>query len=112
TKLNEFAQGAAAISAAQAAEMIRLTRDPYESTREYETRRAAALAAAERREQEFFQQNTRTYNVALPVRERRYDPDREVLEFTVDGLGLPLSRAAGDEETPPTLTFTCYTRPV
>jgi len=112
TKLAEFAQGATAISVAQAAEMIRLSRDPYESTAEFEARRAAAIAAAQRREAEFFQQNSRTYNVAMPIREVRYDADREVFEFTVDGLGLPLTRTTGDSQAEPTLTFSCYTRPV
>jgi hypothetical protein len=111
-KLGEFAQGATSIFTIQASEIVRLVKDPYESTAEFEARRAAALAAAQRREQEFFQQNSRTYNVAMPVRDVRYDADREVLEFTVDGLGLPLTRPAGDAQAAGALTFTCYTRPV
>ncbi len=111
-KLGEFAQGATAIFMTQPAEMVRIVRDPYESTVEFEARRAAAMAAAQRREQEFFQQNTKTYNVALPVRDVRYDADREVLEFTVDGIGLPITRTLGDDAGAPTLTFTCYSRPV
>ena len=56
-KLGEFAQGATSIFMTQPAEMVRIVRDPYESTAEYEARRAAAVAAAQRREQEFFSAN-------------------------------------------------------
>lgn len=108
-RLNQFAQGVPEIFVGLPAEVARITKDPYESTAEFEARRAAAIAAAERREREFLAQNTKTYNVALPVKEVRYDADREVLEFTVDGIGLPMTRLAGEE---PTLTFACYTRPV
>ncbi len=108
-RLNDFAQGVPAIFVALPAEIARITKDPYESTAEFEARRAAAIAAAERREREFLAQNTKTYNVALPVKEVRYDADREVLEFTVDGIGLPMTRLEGAEPTP---TFACYTRPV
>ena len=111
-KLGEFAQGATAIFMTQPAELVRIIRDPYESTAEFEARRAAAVAAAQRREQEFFQQNTKTYNVAMPIRDVRYDADREVLEFTVDGIGLPITRTYGDDAGAPMLTFTCYSRPV
>jgi hypothetical protein len=109
-KLNEFAQGATTLFAQIPADLERIVRDPYESTAEFQARRAAALEAAQRREREFFQQNTKTYNVALPVREVRYDPDREIFEFTVDGVGLPTVRSGNSE--PGTLTFTCYSRPV
>ena len=111
-KLGEFAQGATSISMTQPAEMVRLVRDSYESSAEFEARRAAAVAAAQRREQEFFQANTKTYNVAMPIRDVRYDADREVLEFSVDGIGLPITRTYGDEAGAPSLTFTCYSRPV
>lgn len=111
-KLAEFAQGATAIFMTQPAELVRIVRDPYESTAEFERRRAEAIAAAQRREQEFFRQNNRTYNVAMPIRDVRYDADREVLEFTVDGIGLPITRSYGDDAGTPALTFTCYTRPV
>src|SRR5690606_22149585 len=94
------------------ADLVRVVRDPYESTEEFEARRAAAIAAAERREQEFFQQNNKTYVVTLPIRDVRYDADREVLEFTVDGIGLPITRTFGDDSGTPTLAFTCYSRPV
>jgi hypothetical protein len=92
-KLNEFAQGAQTLFAEIPAALERIVRDPYESTAEYQARRTAALEAAQRRERDFFQQNTKTYNVALPVREVRYDPDREIFEFTVDGVGLPTVRS-------------------
>jgi hypothetical protein len=108
-RLNQFAQGVPEIFVGLPAELARITKDPYESTAEFEARRAAAIAAAERREREFLAQNTKTYNVSLPVKEVRYDADREVLEFTVDGIGLPMTRVDGEE---PTLTFSCYTRPV
>ena len=109
-KLNEFARGATTLLTQIPAELERIIRDPYESTAEYQARRAAALEAAQRKEREFFQQNSKTYSVAIPVREVRYDPDREIFEFTVDGMGLPIIR--GEDDTPGTLTFTCYSRPV
>jgi hypothetical protein len=109
-KLNEFAQGATTLLTQIPAELERIVRDPYESTAEFQARRAAALESAQRREREFFQQNSKTYNVAVPVREVRYDPDREIFEFTVDGMGLPITR--GEGTAPGTLTFTCYSRPV
>jgi hypothetical protein len=109
-KLNEFAQGATTLLTQIPAELERIVKDPYESTAEFQARRAAALEAAQRKEREFFQQNSKTYNVAIPVREVRYDPDREIFEFTVDGMGLPILR--GEGSAPSTLTFTCYSRPV
>lgn len=109
-KLNEFAQGATTLLTQIPAELERIVRDPYESTAEFQARRAAALESAQRREREFFQQNSKTYNVAVPVREVRYDPDREIFEFTVDGMGLPITR--GEGTVPGALTFTCYSRPV
>lgn len=109
-KLNEFAQGATTLLTQIPADLERIVRDPYESTAEFQARRAAALESAQRREREFFQQNSKTYNVAVPVREVRYDPDREIFEFTVDGMGLPITRGEGN--TPGSLTFTCYSRPV
>jgi hypothetical protein len=109
-KLNDFAQGATTMYAELQARNESIVRDPYESTAEFEARRAEAFAATQRREREFFQQNSKTYNVAMPVREVRYDPDREIFEFTVDGLGLPITRASSSE--PGTLTLTCFSRPV
>lgn len=109
-KLNEFAQGATTMYAELQARNESIVRDPYESTAEFEARRAAAFEATQRREREFFQQNSKTYVVAMPVREVRYDPDREIFEFTVDGLGLPITRGSGSEAG--TLTLTCFSRPV
>jgi len=109
-RLNDFAQGATTMYAELQARNESIVRDPYESTTEFEARRAAAFEATQRREREFFQQNSKVYNVAMPVREVRYDPDREIFEFTVDGLGLPLTRANSSE--PGTLTLTCFSRPV
>jgi hypothetical protein len=111
-KLAEFAQGAMSVFLTTPTDAARIVRDPYESTDEFEARRAAAIATAQRREVEFFQQNARTYNVSMPIRDVRYDADREVLEFTVDGLGLPITRTYGDEAGAPSLTLTCYSRPV
>lgn len=109
-RLNDFAQGATTMYAELQARNESIVRDPYESTAEFEARRAAAFEATQRREREFFQQNSKTYNVAMPVREVRYDPDREIFEFTVDGLGLPVTRTSGSE--PGTLMLTCFSRPV
>lgn len=109
-KLNEFAQGATTMYAELQARNESIVRDPYESTAEFEARRAEAFAATQRREREFFQQNSKVYTVALPVREVRYDPDREIFEFTVDGFGLPVTRGTGNEAA--MLTLTCYSRPV
>lgn len=109
-KLNDFAQGATTMYAELQARNESIVRDPYESTAEFEARRAAAFEATQRREREFFQQNSKTYNVALPVREVRYDPDREIFEFTIDGVGLPITRASSSE--PGSLTLTCFSRPV
>lgn len=85
-----------------------IERDPYESTPEFEARRAAALAAHERRETDFFRQNTRTYVVQMPVKNVSYDPDREVVEFAVDPVALPVTGSGGASE----LSLACYTRPV
>lgn len=107
-QLAAFAQQATALSVTQTGELEAVVRDPYESTAEFEARRAAAVAAAERREREFYQQNSRTFVVAMPVRQVRYDPDREVLEFTVDGVGLPMTQVDGAQA----LVMQCYSRPV
>lgn len=100
--LADFAQSALAVLNAPPPEIVR---DPYESTQEFEQRRAAAIAAHTRREAEFFSTNTKTYSVAMTVRNVKYDPDREVLEFAVDPVRLP-GNAGGQ------LSLTCYTRPV
>lgn len=107
-RLRDFAQGAATMYAEIQSRNESIVRDPYESTAEYEARRAAAFEATQRREREFFQQNSKTYVVAMPVKDVSYDPDREVFEFTVDGIGLPVSRDNGAGS----LTLTCYSRPV
>lgn len=109
-KLNDFAQGATTMYAELQSRNESIVRDPYESTAEFEARRAAAFEATQRRERDFFQQNSKVYTVAMPVREVRYDPDREIFEFTVDGVGLPITRASGGESG--TLILTCFSRPV
>jgi hypothetical protein len=92
------------------AKMPELARDPYESSTEYQTRVAQAYAAFQRRETEFYARNTRTYVVSIPVRDVRYDADREVVEFAVDPMALPTTHsfAAADGAR---LGVACYTRP-
>ena len=84
-----------------------LVRDPYESTQEYEARRAVAMAEYEHREKEYFRTTRRSFVVQLPVRAVRYDPDREVLEFGVEGVRLPVTREGRNQ-----LTVACFARPV
>lgn len=83
-----------------------LVRDPYESTPEFEQRKAAAMAEYERRESEWFANVRRSFIVQLPVRAVRYDADTEILEFAVDGLRLPSAREGRSQ-----LTVACFTRP-
>lgn len=92
------------------AKMPDVARDPYESTAEYQGRVATAFAAFQRREAEFYARNTRTYVVSIPVKGVKYDPDREVMEFTVDPIALPTARSfsAADGAR---LSVACYTRP-
>jgi hypothetical protein len=92
------------------AKMPELSRDPYESTAEYQARVAQAYTVFQRRESEFYARNTRTYLVSIPVRGVKYDADREVVEFTVDPIALPTARsfAAADGAR---LSIACYTRP-
>ena len=104
--LSEFAQSALSVLNAPRPEIVR---DPYESTQEFEARRAAAAAAFDRREAEFFRDNTKTYSVQMAVTGVKYDPDREVLEFKVDPVRLPVMREGGAGSQ---LSLTCYTRPV
>lgn len=82
-------------------------RDPYESTPEFEARRAAAMAEYQAREQEWFRTTKRSFIVTLPVRAVRYDADTEMLEFSVEGLRLPTTREGRSQ-----LTVACFTRPV
>ena len=104
--LAEFAQSALGVLNAPRPEIVR---DPYESTQEFEQRKAVAAAAYDRRETEFFRDNTKTYSVQMTVSAVKYDPDREVLEFKVDPLRLPVLREGGAGSQ---LSLTCYTRPV
>jgi hypothetical protein len=99
--LAEFSRNALAILNTPAPVTVR---DPYESTPEFEARRAAAIAAHEKREADFFRENTRTFVVQMPVRNVTYDPDREVVEFAIEPVKLPVT---GNE-----LSLACYTRPV
>lgn len=92
------------------AKMPEVARDPYESTAEYQARVAQAYAIFQRREAEFYARNTRTYVVSIPVKSVKYDPDREIVEFSVDPVTLPTTRsfAASDAAR---LSVACYTRP-
>ncbi len=92
------------------AKMPDVARDPYESTTEYQARVAQAYAAFQRRETEFYARNTRTYVVSIPVKGAKYDADREVVEFTVDPIGLPTARSFSSTEGA-RLSVACYTRP-
>lgn len=92
------------------AKMPELTRDPYESSTEYQARVAQAYAVFQRRETEFYTRNTRMYVVSIPVRDVKYDADREVVEFVVDPMALPTTHsfAAADGAR---LSVACYSRP-
>ncbi|MHB8838518.1 MAG: hypothetical protein ACYC7F_06150 [Gemmatimonadaceae bacterium] len=92
------------------AKMPDVARDPYESTAEYQARVAQAYAAFQRRETEFYARNTRTYVVSIPVKGVKYDADREVVEFTVDPIGLPTARSFATADGA-RLSVACYTRP-
>ncbi len=83
-----------------------VVRDPYESTQEYEARRAAALAEYQRREADYFRNTRRSFVVTMPVRAVRYDADREIVEFTVEAMRLPTTREGRSQ-----LTLACFTRP-
>ncbi|MHB1310784.1 MAG: hypothetical protein ACYC3L_02115, partial [Gemmatimonadaceae bacterium] len=63
------------------AKMPEVARDPYESTAEYQARVAQAYGVFQRREAEFYAKNTRTYVVSIPVKDAKYDADRELVDF-------------------------------
>lgn len=84
-----------------------IRRDPYESTPEFEARRATAMAEYQARETEWFRTTKRSFIVSLPVRGVRYDADTEMLEFSVEGFRLPTTREGRSQ-----LTVACFTRPV
>ncbi len=94
------------------AKLPELTRDEYESSEEFEGRRAQAMAQFARREVEYFAVNSRTFVVQLQAKDAKYDADREVLEFSVDPVPLPTSRSFSTGGGSSQLTVTCYTRPV
>ena len=102
--LNAMAREAVAVMDAPPPEVVR---DPYESTAEYDARVAAAAAEYQRREMDYFKATKRSFVVQLPVRAVRYDPDREVLEFSVEALRIPSTREGRSQ-----LTVACFTRPV
>jgi hypothetical protein len=83
-----------------------VVRDPYESSAEFEARRAEAFAAYQRREQEYFRSTKRSFTITLPVRGVRYDADAEILMFNVDPIRLPTAREGRSQ-----LTVACFTRP-
>jgi hypothetical protein len=102
--LNGMARDAVAVMDAPPPQ---LTRDPYESTPEFEARRATAMAEYQARETEYFRTTKRSFTVSLPVRAVRYDADTELLEFSIEGLRLPNTREGRSQ-----LTVACFTRPV
>ena len=106
-RLNAMVAAALEVSNAK---MPEVARDPYESTAEYQAKVAQAYAIFQRREAEFYARNTRTYVVSIPVKAVKYDPDREIVEFSVDPVALPTTRsfAASDAAR---LSVACYTRP-
>lgn len=104
TILNGMARDAIAVMDAPPPQV---RRDPYESTPEFEARRAAAMAEYQAREAEWFRTTKRSFVVSLPVRNVRYDADTEMLEFNVDGFRLPTTREGRSQ-----LTVACFTRPV
>lgn len=108
-RLGQIATGALDALNARAPELVR---DAYESSAEFEGRRAQAMAQYSRREVDYFSGNSRTFVVQLQARDAKYDADREVLEFSVDPVPLPTSRSFSTESGATQLTVTCYTRPV
>lgn len=101
--LSGMAREAVAMMDAPPPEVVR---DPYESTQEFEARRAAALAEYQRREADYFRNTRRSFVVTMPVRAVRYDADREIVEFSVDAMRLPTAREGRSQ-----LTLACFTRP-
>jgi hypothetical protein len=93
------------------AKMPELPRDAYESTAEYQARVAQAFAVFQRREAEFYAKNTRTYVVSIPVKDVKYDADREIVDFAVDAISLPTTRSFTTSDGA-RLSVACYTRPV
>ncbi len=104
-RLAAIAAGAREVLAAKAPE---LARDPYESSAEYASRRAQAMAAYERREDEYFAKNSHTFVVQVGGKDAKFDPDREILDLALDAVALPVARDLGA----PQLGVSCYTRPV
>lgn len=104
-RLSAIATGAREALAAKPPELVR---DPYESTAEYAARRAQAMAVYERREVEYFAKNSHTFVVQINGKDPRYDPDREILDLSLDAVALPVARDLGTAQ----LGVTCYTRPV
>ena len=93
------------------AKMPDVARDPYESAAEYQARVAQAFAAFQRRETELYARISRTFVVSIPVKDVKYDADREVVEFSVDPVTLPTARSFAASEGA-RLSVACYTRPV
>lgn len=104
-RLSAIATGAREALAARPPELVR---DPYESTAEYAARRAQAMAVYERREDEYFAKNSHTFVVQINGKDAKYDPDREILDLSLDAVALPVAHDLGAAQ----LGVTCYTRPV
>ena len=93
------------------AKMPDVARDPYENTAEYQARVAQAFGVFQRREAEFYAKNTRTFVVSIPVKDVKYDADRELVEFAADAIVLPTTRSFSTVDGA-RLSVACYTRPV
>jgi len=107
-RLNAFVASALEMTNAK---MPEVARDPYENTAEYQARVAQAFGVFQRREADFYAKNTRTFVVSIPVKDAKYDADRELVEFAAEAIALPTTRsfAAADGAR---LSVACYTRPV
>lgn len=106
-RLNAFVASALEVSNAKMADIVR---DPYESSAEYQARVAQAAAVYQRREAEFYARNSRTYVVSIPVKNVKYDADREIVEFGADAITLPTVRSFSPTEGA-RLSVACYSRP-
>lgn len=106
-RLNAFVAAALEVTNAKMADVAR---DPYESSAEYQARVAQAAAVYQRREAEFYARNSRTYVVSMPVKNVKYDADREIVEFSADAVALPTVRSFSASEGA-RLSVSCYTRP-
>jgi len=106
-RLNAFVTAALEL---QNTRMPEVVRDPYESTVEYQARVALAYAAFQRRDAEYYARNARTFVVSIPVKGVKYDPDREIVEFSADPIAMPTARSFSAVDGA-RMSVACYTRP-